>query len=1396
MIAPPEDVGGHAAEPVDAPLPRPEDLDLLSDDIEVESVTEEGDPFPTPENAADLPEPDNPLREQEHVPPDIPAAQHESLVGAFDAWHKLVHDAQQVGVRNLTFVETLPSRAVSHVLPALARIRARLCALGLPLLRLHCDRARELCSEAIRKWTLDRGIITTLTTGSTFKANGRVENEVGSIKRAVRTLVSAKICPLESWPLAARHVAERRLRLQLQSVGWPSAPLLKFGTRAFALRKSWHERYFPWRDTREEVIVLGPDRMSSLTSTNYYVKSLNTGKFFYTDDVVVTTPDQQAIEDAVFLPIRGENPSAPEWEVAPPNRRLRGKQHVPALQSMCFIEGEEGFFNGADFVVPAHVQQHYDLEAVTGSDEESWTLGTDTDQTSASSKPDSPSSRELLEEGEQRGGMDEEEASNNWAGDSYPVASQMSGPSALRSMHANLAAFVEDEMSRLDATSSNQVLWMPSISEAIQLKTMLEKQLLQVQQQEQQDEQLRLDQEFLVTRTISNAEVWSHLDDWSESIRKEFEQLVHSKQAVRQVHKDVLHAMAKEKKLPIEMLPGKMVHTRKAGSGAYRSRAVCCGNYATEKEDVADKYASGADGNQIRMLIRLAAMQKWSLFGTDIRVAFLNAPKRDVSKITAMEIPRVFRQLGLSAPDEVWIIEKALYGLVTSPKDWGLHRDQTLPSISWRRRRDGVEFKGNFVKTPDENVWRLEEVNEETGEVVWAGLLSVYVDDLLVAADDCTGAAAMHALSQTWSISDVEQAKVNSPIKYCGFEIEAHPGGDGYVISQKMYEQEMLQRWSIETEMPFPQFKISEEDEVPSEVVLPEDIKTAQSMAGALLWLTTRTRPDLAVGVSAVCRLATKNPVKAIEVATVLMKYIKSMPGGLHYPCGVPDGEWGSRGQLKVSRHGRLLEVFADISFGAGNKFRSLQGLAVFFAGCVVAWQSSQQAFVCHSTAEAELVSYCDALNAGRSVEAMICAMLKEPTGSPTVQRIIYGDNAAAISIAHGTGQANWRTRHLRLRSAFLREAVDGTAPGGLWRLLHLRGTELVADGLTKPLSGQAFFAFLLDLGMRPPAKHQGDENAPGSQAAVIALMAGSLLLTGCDTTAGSSEADSATLWVGGALLMAFGAIYVGQLTCNGVCCCLKRLHGPGKPAEDDSLTSLRGAASGATQSTSVNITIRTGAEQHDDATHALSSSGAAFGPVQAPRMIAGADLGPGQALPPSVDAVLGPVQASDDAVLGPVQASDDAVLGPVQASDDAVLVRAAGSGFEQALAADVRRSSSAGFAALAVGVQPSSSAGLAASGPVQALAADAQFSSSAGTAVSGPGQALADDVRTSSSADFAAAVQPSSSVGAAASDRANEFHGKNITNPWNRFQHANKGKGISNAMMAKLYKQQKAGKS
>ena len=158
------------------------------------------------------------------------------------AWHQMVEKSKDVMVKNLTFVEVLNGRAVHHILPALARIYARLRSLGLPVHRIHCDRARELISAPVRRWSLDRGIVTTLTTGDSYKSNGRVEGELGEVKKHVRTIVASSELGLDKWPLAAIHIGERRLRGQLRSLGYPSGPLLKFGAKAYALKKSWQER--------------------------------------------------------------------------------------------------------------------------------------------------------------------------------------------------------------------------------------------------------------------------------------------------------------------------------------------------------------------------------------------------------------------------------------------------------------------------------------------------------------------------------------------------------------------------------------------------------------------------------------------------------------------------------------------------------------------------------------------------------------------------------------------------------------------------------------------------------------------------------------------------------------------------------------------------------------------------------------------------------------------------------------------------------------------------------------------------------------------------------------------------------------------------------------------------
>ena len=157
--------------------------DGVFDDDEV-MMDDGGDRPPHPENPADLDDPQDPLQEEEKPPHGPDGPPEEAHRGAHTVWHRLVDEASNVAVRNLTFVELVNSRSVTDVLPALARIHARLQALGLPLLRLHCDRARELVAAPIRRWTLDRGIVTALTSGSSYKGNGRVEAEVGQTKRA------------------------------------------------------------------------------------------------------------------------------------------------------------------------------------------------------------------------------------------------------------------------------------------------------------------------------------------------------------------------------------------------------------------------------------------------------------------------------------------------------------------------------------------------------------------------------------------------------------------------------------------------------------------------------------------------------------------------------------------------------------------------------------------------------------------------------------------------------------------------------------------------------------------------------------------------------------------------------------------------------------------------------------------------------------------------------------------------------------------------------------------------------------------------------------------------------------------------------------------------------------
>ena len=1330
-------------EPDDAPLPG------LDDDDENDGVNEGGD------GAGD------------HEAPAEAAAK-----SAYETWHKLATEASNVAVKNLTFIEILESRASRHVLPALARIHCRLRSLGLPILRLHTDRARELIGAPVRRWTMARSIIPTMTTGNNFKSNGRAEAEVQMTKKAIRAVIDATQVDVSFWPMVARHVGERRLRHQLTKVGWPASPMLRFGTKAYAVKKSWKDRYQDWRRVREEVQVYGPDIYSSLTSPAYYVRSLEDGRFFYTDDLVIAETElpAAAVEDApVYMIERGDEPAPVPWNNRP-NRRITGKQTVPVV-SMLSIEGEKLLVQRFPLLfepslnIPATLKQTgkrpamiqlvaaTDPDAGQSSGSDSWTLGT-------------ISSGAVTEVDSSSGGGEKAEAPNSWCGGSSPAASKDDddgpGPSscpampaedswrqiALRTLQFNLSEHIAQEMDHLDATTSEQGLWIPALNEAMLQKAQLEEELHGINDENEANQLKAIEEEFLVTRTVGNQEVWQHLEDWTPSVKKEYDQLVNQKKAVRQITREELRRLSEETGRPIELLPGKMVHTRKAVSGDYRSRAVVCGNFSEATS--AECYAGGADGTQIRAAVKCAALKNWQLAATDIRVAFLNAPRRDQTKIVAMEVPRIFRQISLAGPEHVWLIEKALYGLTTSPRDWGLHRNEELPRIRWNLHDEKGHWVGQFKKTEDENLWRLEECCQESGATRWVGLLSVYVDDLLAGGEKASVAAALEAVGQLWSLAEVEWAEVDTPLKFCGFEIHRDGNGDGYHLSQQRYEREMLQRWEVTEGADYPVFKVTEDDDHLDEPVDPNLLRKAQAVAGSLLWLTTRTRPDILNGVSTMSRLMSKNPAKALQIGQALLKYIHKVPGGLHF-SGRAEG-WGSRDQLKVQRDDRLIEVFSDISYAAGSGHRSIEGVIGFFAGSPLVWQCHQQPFATHSTAEAELVSYCESLIAGRSLEALLCTMWGESNQS--FKKVIYGDNTAAISLAHGTANSSWRTRHLRIRASVLREALEqpSSYPGGSWLLLHLKGTELVADGLTKPLQGQAFDRFLEDLGMRrqqqqasvardedPGAAHGG---VPAN--ALLALVLGSSLLGHVEASSPDDEdREGDVTWICGLCLIALGTVYACELSLSFANCVLRRLW------VSSSETAARPA-----------VAEPSSTGQSDDE---LPTTSRSLSRSSGSRMASSSTSH--SAMPPSG------FSSGNEPVV-----DNNLVASLEQNRKVSQRISSAGS---------MSLSSGSQDAVVASGSM-SSSSGMQAAVRARAVNSRSMTSSSGSQAAVLPNDEYA-------AARAAASSSSSSSSGAAAAEPLSEAEGPGrLPNPWNIFQHNHKGQGLNSKQLARLYRKQK----
>ncbi|CAE7230836.1 RE1 [Symbiodinium sp. CCMP2592] len=448
-----------------------------------------------------------------------------------------------------------------------------------------------------------------------------------------------------------------------------------------------------------------------------------------------------------------------------------------------------------------------------------------------------------------------------------------------------------------------------------------------------------------VTHTVSLADVKSNLEKWKQSALKEFNNLTKSKQAFKVMKRHELPANCR-------IVPCKGVYTVKPDKGppGYRrkTRFVACGNYISEESATMDLFAAGLDATSLRTMLAYNAKKPWRIGTTDVRQAFVLARWR--GEPVALEPPGIAYLLGLAVPGDVWFVQQALYGLRESPALWSMFRDEQLKLARWIVNINGQEVKMKLEQLVSDNqVWKI--IPEHGGEVY--GYVLVYIDDLLIHAQEEAMEGFFKWVSAKWEVDDLDVLDYNHPIRFLGMELHKVQGG--VELAQEGFVNEILRSYHHEggrsySQGPRETLLLTEEEEralidaEPSNVD-PKDpeVKEAQKRVGELLWLVGRTRPDIQHTVSIMASRITRSPGMVNVVGRRLLDYLSETK---YYRLSFTQDEEESV---------EAVSVYTDSSFSPSGG-RSHGAVAIFYGNNPLSWRASRQPLTTLSTAESELV--------------------------------------------------------------------------------------------------------------------------------------------------------------------------------------------------------------------------------------------------------------------------------------------------------------------------------------------------------------------------------------------------------------------------------------------------------
>ena len=321
-----------------------------------------------------------------------------------------------------------------------------------------------------------------------------------------------------------------------------------------------------------------------------------------------------------------------------------------------------------------------------------------------------------------------------------------------------------------------------------------------------------------------------------------------------------------------------------------KSRMVICGNFIKNEVEV---YAAAANAESVRCALSVAAKKSWLAAISDICQAFTLTPISEADTGYAVLAPKVLVEAGCVSPGTAYLVERLLHGLCEAPgllreapRLWGGCRDKRFRAAKIKIQEE--MFRLAQLET-DATVWKLvrddaaKTPEEFAGEEALA-LIIVYVDDVMFLGEEDVIMSRYlwvteggEGESGGWRCSAAEFAR-EKPVRYFGMELRRKIISK-FTVHLLPHQPRWVHRGPFSKvpatrELMPPEFPDDDGEDKPPP--FQEMTRLAQKAGGELLWLSTRTRPDLSFATSHVCNAATRFPEMALKLSEMSRRTLPS----------------------------------------------------------------------------------------------------------------------------------------------------------------------------------------------------------------------------------------------------------------------------------------------------------------------------------------------------------------------------------------------------------------------------------------------------------------------------------------------------------------------------------------